>query len=199
MKKSITFIKTFFCFILVCSVTVGIALLILESKLWYSHKALFTVSCIGGGAALCGLYAMYRENKINSECDKKRNEDMTEYEKEIEILKEKPKNTLPINPSSITDDRTTLLHKCAVLEEFRNSFPYSVSDKYVIYNVMRTEIEVSRFSRWQIVGAFGDELWQTSVIRPDTQTYKEMLMLISATKTPQEITGLNMPNDLLWQ
>lgn len=199
MKKSITFLKSFLCVILVCIITVGITLLILESKLWYSHKTVLVVCCLGGGAVLCGLYEMFRENKLKDEYAKKSKQEKTELYKEIEELKNKIKNSVPINPSTITDDRTTLLHKCAVLEEFRSSFPHTVSDNYVIYNIMRTEIDVSRFSRWQIVGAFNDELWQTSVIRPDTQTYKEMLMLISGTKTPAEITGLNMPNDLLWQ
>lgn len=195
MKKSVIFLKAFLCVVAVFLILSGITLLVIKSSL----ETWLTFGCVICAGVLLGLFFVSRECRHNDEKAEKSEEEKAELQQEINALKEKLKNTLPINPSSITDDRTSLLHKCAVLEEFRNSFPYSVSDKYVIYNVMRTEIEVSRFSRWQIVGAFGDELWQTSVIRPDTQTYKEMLMLISATKAPQEITGLNMPNDLLWQ
>ncbi len=90
-------------------------------------------------------------------------------------------------------------HKCDVLENFRNSFPLSVQPGYTVFNIIRTEIVPDKYSRWLIVGEFGDELWCTAVIRRDMQTYGEMLSLIKATETPDGITALNEHNAFPWE
>jgi len=63
---------------------------------------------------------------------------------------------------------------------------------------MRTEIQVSGYSRWQLVGEFDNQLWEYSLLRPDTQSYKEMLSLAAATSSPQELGELNVSGQLLW-
>ena len=98
-------------------------------------------------------------------------------------------------PASETE---LLRKKCETIENFRNSFPYRIADGYVLYNIMRTEIQVSGYSRWQLVGEFDNQLWEYSLLRPDTQSYKEMLSLAAATSSPQELGELNVSGQLLW-
>lgn len=89
--------------------------------------------------------------------------------------------------------------KSEVLESYRNSFPCLVQPGYTVFNVIRTEVVPDKYSRWLIVGEFGDELWKTTIIRRDMQTYGEMLTLISKTETPDGITELNEQNALPWE
>ena len=63
---------------------------------------------------------------------------------------------------------------------------------------MRTEIQVSNFSRWQVVGEYDNQLWEYTLLRPDTQSYKEMLSLVAATSVPAELEELNFSKQLLW-
>ena len=98
-------------------------------------------------------------------------------------------------PASETE---LLRKKCEAIENFRNSFPYRIADGYILYNIMRTEIQVSCYSRWQLVGEFDNQLWEYSLLRPDTQSYKEMLSLAAATSSPQELGELNVSGQLLW-
>ena len=98
-------------------------------------------------------------------------------------------------PASETE---LLRKKCEAIENFRNSFPYRIADGYILYNIMRTEIQVSGYSRWQLVGEFDNQLWEYSLLRPDTQSYKEMLSLAAATSSPQELGELNVSGQLLW-
>ena len=60
-------------------------------------------------------------------------------------------------------------------------------------------VRSDKYSRRLIVGEFGDELWKTTIIRRDMQTYGEMLTLISKTETPDGITELNEQNALPWE
>ena len=91
-----------------------------------------------------------------------------------------------------------LRKKCETIENFRNSFPYRIADGYILYNIMRIEIQVSGFSRWQLVGEFEGQLWEYTLLRPDTQSYKEMLSLAAATAEPAELKELNISEQLLW-
>lgn len=101
-------------------------------------------------------------------------------------------------PSAPASEMELLRKKCETIENFRNSFPYRIADGYVLYNIMRTEIQVSGYSRWQLVGEFDSQLWEYSLLRPDTQSYKEMLSLAAATSSPQELSELNISGQLLW-
>ncbi len=91
-----------------------------------------------------------------------------------------------------------LIEKCNFLEQFRDSFPLRIADGYRIYNMIRIEFKPGLYSRWIFVGESGNQLWILEVLRPDTQTYKELLQLASATKSPEEIQGLNLTNTALW-
>lgn len=96
------------------------------------------------------------------------------------------------------DEIDSLRERCETVENFRNSFPCEISEQYAIYNIMRTELNVSAFSRWKIVGWYDSQLWELSVLRPDSQSYKEMLCLVSATKTPGQLQELDLSKQLLW-
>ena len=106
--------------------------------------------------------------------------------------------SVPNQEESSKSDTELLLKKCETLENFRNSFPYRIADGYILYNIMRIEIQVSGFSRWQLVGEFEGQLWEYTLLRPDTQSYKEMLSLAAATAEPAELKELNISEQLLW-
>lgn len=100
---------------------------------------------------------------------------------------------------SANEELNTLQQKCNAIEAYRNSFPYKIIDGYVLYNIMRTDLQVGKSSTWQIVGGYLDQLWEVSIVRPHTQTYKEMLTLVAATKEPNGISALNQSDTLLWE
>lgn len=105
---------------------------------------------------------------------------------------EPEKSSVPVSEADL------LRKKCETIEKFRNSFPYRIADGYILYNIMRTELQVSGFSRWQLVGEFEGQLWEYTLLRPDTQSYKEMLSLAAATTAPAELSELNISEQLLW-
>ena len=79
------------------------------------------------------------------------------------------------------------------------SFPYTIAEGYVLFGVMRTELKVSAFSRWMLVGEIGGQLWAYSLLRPDTQSHKEMLCLAAGTHAPKELEELDLSKQLLWE
>ena len=85
------------------------------------------------------------------------------------------------------------------IESFRNSFPYKIADGYILYNIMRINLQVGKASTWQIVGDFNGDLWECSIVRPHTQSYKELLTLVASTKEPTEVGALNQSETLLWE
>ena len=99
---------------------------------------------------------------------------------------------------TVNQEYADLKQKCDTIEAFRNSFPYKIADGYVLYNIMRTDLQVGHASTWQIVGDYNGELWEISVVRPLGQTYKEMLTLVAATTEPNQISALNQSSTLLW-
>ena len=107
--------------------------------------------------------------------------------------------TKQLESKPVPTDIETLQKKCDAIESFRNSFPYKIADGYVLYNIIRTELNVSSHSRWLLVGQHGDSLWAYSMIRPDTQSYKELLSLASSTTVPQELEELDQSTVLLWK
>ena len=100
---------------------------------------------------------------------------------------------------TVKEEYDNLRQKCEAIETFRNSFPYKIADGYVLYNIMRTDLQVGHASTWQIVGDYNGELWEVSIVRPLSQTYKEMLTLVAATVEPNQIASLNQSTSLLWQ
>ena len=92
-----------------------------------------------------------------------------------------------------------LRRKCETLEKFRSSFPYTIAEGYVLFGVMRTELKVSAFSRWLLVGEIGGQLWAYSLLRPDTQSHKEILCLAAGTHAPKELEELDLSKQLLWE
>lgn len=92
-----------------------------------------------------------------------------------------------------------LRRKCEALEKYRSSFPYTIAEGYVLYGVMRTELKVSAYSKWLLVGEIGGQLWAYSLLRPDTQSHKEMLCLAAGTHAPKELEELNLSKQLLWE
>lgn len=128
-----------------------------------------------------------------------REKQLAEKERRMEEQRRKAAETIVLGqPVALQSTAEQLRQKCEAIEAFRNSFPYLISDGYLLYNIMRTEVSVSAYSRWQIVGEYGGQLWTLSILRPDSQSYKEMLSLVSATTEPQEIETLDMHTQLLW-
>lgn len=96
------------------------------------------------------------------------------------------------------EDINKLQYKCETLENYRSSFPYKVSDGYVIYNIIRLELTAT-YSKWLIVGIFEEDLWSYPILRPANQKYKEMLKLVSSTKEPEDLKELEQNENLFWE
>ena len=100
---------------------------------------------------------------------------------------------------AVKDEYEALKTKCETIEAFRNSFPYRIADGYILYNMMRTHLQAGKASTWQIVGDYNGELWECSIVRPHTQSYKELLTLVASTHEPNEVGELNQSETLLWE
>ena len=135
------------------------------------------------------------KSKIESETAKT----AEELKEKIVELNKKLAAAPVINPAIAGLDNNSLMQKCAFLEQYRNSFPYQVADGYRILAIIKTGVEVSRYSRWMIVGESGNQLFSLDLIRPDNQSYKEMLQLIVSTNTPQEISSFSMHENVWWE
>lgn len=124
-----------------------------------------------------------------------------------EKLKEQQEEFVELKQKVLAADRKEdalseleqLRRKCETLEKFRSSFPYTIAEGYVLFGVMRTELKVSAFSRWLLVGEIGGQLWAYSLLRPDTQSHKEMLCLAAGTHAPKELEELDLSKQLLWE
>lgn len=98
----------------------------------------------------------------------------------------------------LPEDIKNLQNKCEALENFRSSFPYKVAEGYVIYYIIRLELTAT-YSKWLIGGIFEDELWSFAIMRSPDQKYKEMLMLVSASKEPEDLKELEQSENLFWE
>ena len=124
-----------------------------------------------------------------------------------EKLKEQQEEFVELKQNVLAADRKEdalseleqLRRKCETLEKFRSSFPYTIAEGYVLFGVMRTELKVSAFSRWLLVGEIGGQLWAYSLLRPDTQSHKEILCLAAGTHAPKELEELDLSKQLLWE
>lgn len=114
-------------------------------------------------------------------------------------ITEKMSSAPVIDSNLLNDDKNQLLLKCTALEDFRNSFPAKISESFTLYTIIRSELVTSAYSRWILVGEHNDNLWCCEVLRPDTQSYKEMLQLSKGTSSPGEIRELDMGKNLMWR
>lgn len=156
-------------------------------------------------AAVCSIVC-YRDDRLNDSYFKQfttvKEESEKYKERMMEIAEERDsvKSQLEYYTSgTVKEEYEALKNKCEAIESFRNSFPYKIADGYVLYNIMRTDLQVGRTSTWQIVGDYNGNLWECSIVRPHTQSYKELLTLATSTKEPTEVGALNQSDTLLWE
>ena len=147
----------------------------------------------------------YRDHRISDNVAKQlaaTEADAKKYkDRMLEIAAERDKLSAELESytkGTVNQEYANLKQKCDTIEAFRNSFPYKVADGYVLYNIMRTDLQVGHASTWQIVGDYNGELWEISIVRPLSQTSKEMLTLVAATTEPNQISALNQSSTLLW-
>ena len=137
------------------------------------------------------------ELKDKSKAVAVREEKLKEQQEEFVELKQKV--LAAARKENAPSELEQLRRKCETLEKFRSSFPYTIAEGYVLFGVMRTELKVSAFSRWLLVGEIGGQLWAYSLLRPDTQSHKEMLCLAAGTHAPKELEELDLSKQLLWE
>ena len=137
------------------------------------------------------------ELKDKSKAVAVREEKLKEQQEEFVELKQKV--LAAARKEDALSELEQLRRKCETLEKFRSSFPYTIAEGYVLFGVMRTELKVSAFSRWLLVGEIGGQLWAYSLLRPDTQSHKEMLCLAAGTHAPKELEELDLSRQLLWE
>ena len=137
------------------------------------------------------------ELKDKSKAVAAREEKLKEQQEEFVELKQKV--LAAARKENAPSELEQLRRKCETLEKFRSSFPYTIAEGYVLFGVMRTELKVSAFSRWLLVGEIGGQLWAYSLLRPDTQSHKEMLCLAAGTHAPKELEELDLSKQLLWE
>ena len=184
--------------------------LVCESQLPYMTKYSFVMLLLIGVCVLLGLLANSFERlseQLNGNLLTKKEEELQvageqlkAVQTQLQTTKEHLKTQIPASgkENPVSNEIDMMRKKCETIESFRNSFPYKIADGYILYNVIRTEIQVSGYSRWQLVGEYEGQLWEYTLLRPDTQSYKEMLSLAAATNAPAELEELNISDQLLW-
>ena len=182
--------------ILLLTVTAETAILL--SDIWTREKYTLAFLALAAGIALVyPLLKVFEEKTLKKGYDKA-SEEISLLERQADELNRALKIS-EHNLKTLKETEPEYKRKSEVLESYRNSFPYLVQQGYTLFNVIRTEVVTDKYSRWLIVGEFGDELWKTTIIRRDMQTYGEMLTLISKTEAPDGITELNEQNALPWE
>lgn len=170
-----------------------------------SRYGFVVIICATATFAVCSIVG-YRDKRLNDAYFKRftdASEEANKYKQRMmDIAEERDslKSQLEYYTSgAVKDEYETLKNKCDAIEAFRNSFPYKITDGYILYNIMRTNLQVGKASTWQIVGDYNGDLWECSIVRPHTQSYKELLTLVASTKEPNEISTLNQSETLLWE
>ena len=182
--------------ILLLTVTAETAILL--SGIWEREKYTLAFLVLAAGIALVYLLFKAFEEKTLKKGYDKASEEISLLEKQADELNRALKIS-EHNLKTLKETEPEYRRKSEVLESYRNSFPCLVQPGYTVFNVIRTEVMPDKYSRRLIVGEFEDELWKTTIIRRDMQTYGEMLTLISKTETPDGITELNEQNALPWE
>ena len=155
--------------------------------------------------AVCSIVS-YRDSRLNDSYLKQftnAKEETDKYKSRLmEVAEERDSLKAQLEyytSGAVKDEYETLKNKCEAIESFRNSFPYRIADGYILYNIMRTNLQVGKTSTWQIVGDYNGDLWECSIVRPHTQSYKELLTLVASTDEPTEVGALNQSDTLLWE
>ena len=187
-------------FSIIAGIYIGMSEVLVNSKYGFI-TIIFMVACF----ADC-LLMKYRDERIGEAYRKRLDSaeaDARKYkDRVLEIAEERDNLNAGLEyytSGAIKEEYDFLKQKCEMIEGFRNSFPCKIADGYILYNIMRTNLQVGRSSTWQIVGDYHGDLWEVSIVRPHTQSYKEMLTLVAATAEPNQITGLNQSETLLWE
>lgn len=185
---------------LIASIFVGNSDILINSRYGF-----VVIICATATFAVCSIVG-YRDKRLNDAYFKRftdASEEANKYKQRMmDIAEERDslKSQLEYYTSgTVKDEYETLKNKCDAIEAFRNSFPYKITDGYILYNIMRTNLQVGKASTWQIVGDYNGDLWECSIVRPHTQSYKELLTLVASTKEPNEISTLNQSETLLWE
>ena len=185
---------------LIAGIFIGLSPILINSKYGF-------IGIIFMVTGIADYYLMnYRDTRLEERFLKRNNtaeEEVRKYKDRLsEVAEERDslRDRLEYyTQGTVKEEYDTLRQKCDAIEAFRNSFPYKITDGYVLYNIMRTDLQVGHASTWQIVGDYNGELWEISIVRPLSQTYKEMLTLVAATAEPNQIAALNQSTSLLWQ
>ncbi len=207
MKKAITNLWVILPVLLSSMLVTLLALQILTSPYPDFLKHIFSLSLFSLYALVIIVFFLFileterkkGEDIANKQWEEKWGALAGEKDSEIEALRQKLTAMPVISPTLAGMDGVALLQKCSFLEQYRNSFPYPVSEGYRLYAVLKTGVEVSKFSRWIIVGEYSDQLFCAEIVRPDNQSYKEMLQLAGATKSPEEIQNLSVHSEIWWE
>ena len=191
MKKNAQTVTAAIAISAVFLLTVTAETAILLSGIWARERYTLAFLALAAGIAL--VYSLLKgfEEKAVKKGYETANEQI--------VLLERTANELRQNIQTLKETEPEYKRKSEVLESYRNSFPCLVQPGYTVFNVIRTEVVPDKYSHWLIVGEFGDELWKTTIIRRDMQTYGEMLTLIRKTEAPDGITELNEQNALPWE
>lgn len=187
-------------FALIAGIYIGMSQILVNSRYGF-------ITIIFVVAGIADYFLMkYRDRRIEDNFLKRYNsadEEARKYKDRLAEVAEERDNYRDrlefYTKGTVKEEYDNLRQKCETIETFRNSFPYKIADGYVLYNIMRTDLQVGHASTWQIVGDYNGELWELSIVRPLSQTYKEMLTLVAATAEPNQIAALNQSTSLLWQ
>ena len=190
----------------ICAMALLFGLVVEQSTVFVNSKHGFAALAIAAAVMSVGFLISFRDEQIVREYGKRIDQSTEEAEKyrkrTIELAEEVGEVSKQLEyytSGKVKEEYDALKEKCRTIENFRNSFPHKISEGYLIYNIMRTDLQTGRHSSWQIVGEYEGELWETGIIRPDTQTFKEMFALIAKTESPEAVSELNCSNSLLWQ
>lgn len=185
---------------IIAGIFVGMSQVLVNSK--YGFIAMIF---IGATVAVCAIVqhhdkAIFKDYSEQYNLIKKENESRKEYIIELAKQRDDYKTQLEYYTSgAVKEEYDTLKQKAEALETFRNSFPLKIAENYLVYAIIRTEVIVGKCSKWHIVGAMGNELWDCSIMRPETQSYKDMITLISATADYNGVAELDQSTAILWK
>lgn len=190
----------------ICTLALLFALVIEQSTFFVNGKHGFAVAAIAAAVVSVLFLLNFRDDRIQQSYSKNyaaKCEEAEKYKSRTMELAEEAGNLRSqlecYTSGKVKEEYDALKEKCGIIENFRNSFPHKISEGYIIYNIMRTDLQTGRHSSWQIVGEYEGELWEVGVIRPDTQTFREMFALVSKTQAPEGVSALNSGASLLWQ
>ena len=192
MKKITSKFKLIIAIILINSIA-GIVLdsIFRSSILGQSKVSLAIIVILLGSGAILFF--------INKQLNIERSNIKTEF---TEDLREEMKNIAEIvkqflsSPTKAAQSNAAngilLEQRCKYLEEYRESFPLSLSEFFTIYAINRKSISVFSHSEWLISGDYQSQLFACNIVRRDAQTYKEMFELVSDATCPDDLFRYNI-------